>query len=51
MFNKEYDKKLSNRDECIRLAYASGQFSLAEISEYFGLHYSWISRIVKNGLY
>ncbi len=46
----EYEKKSSNRDECIRLAYATGQFSLAEIGEYFGLHYSWVSRIVKNGL-
>jgi len=46
---KEYDKKSFHRDECIRLAYASGQFSLAEIGEYFGLHYSWVSRIVKNG--
>jgi putative transposase len=43
----EYEKKSSNRNECIRLAYASGQFSLAEIGEYFGLHYSWVSRIVK----
>ncbi|KTD75196.1 transposase [Legionella waltersii] len=42
----EYEKKSSNRNDCIRLAYASGQFSLAEIGEYFGLHYSWISRIV-----
>lgn len=45
---EEYAKKSPYRDECIRLAYASGQFSFAEIGEYFGLHYSWISRIVKN---
>lgn len=44
---KEYENIASNRNECIRIAYASGQFSLAEIGEYFGLHYSWISRIVK----
>lgn len=29
----DYEKKSSNRDECIRLAYASGQFSFAEIGE------------------
>ncbi|MFJ1266936.1 transposase [Legionella lytica] len=44
---KEYENKSSNRDECITLAYATGQFSLAEIGEHFGLHYSWVSRIVK----
>jgi REP element-mobilizing transposase RayT len=43
----EFAKKSYNRNECIRLAYATGQFSLAEIGEYFGLHYSWVSRIVK----
>lgn len=44
---KEFADKSPNRNECIKLAYVSGQFSLAEIGEYFGLHYSWISRIVK----
>ena len=44
----EYDKKSSSRNECIRAAYASGEFSYAEIGEYFGLHYSWVSRIIKN---
>lgn len=44
-----FEEKSTNRNECIRLAYSSGQFSLAEIGEYFGLHYSWISRIVKDG--
>lgn len=44
----EYELKTPNRNECIKLAYASGQFSLAEIGAYFGLHYSWVSRIVKS---
>lgn len=44
---KEFADKSPNRNECIKLAYVSGQFSLAEIGEYFGLHYSWISHIVK----
>jgi DNA-directed RNA polymerase specialized sigma54-like protein len=30
------------------MAYDSGGFSLAEIANYFGLHYSRISRIVKS---
>jgi hypothetical protein len=42
----EYEKKYENRNECIKLAYASGQFSLAAIGNYFGLHYSRISRII-----
>lgn len=43
----EYESKSSGRNECIRLAYSSGQFSLAEIGAYFKLHYSRVSRIVK----
>ena len=44
----EYALKSSNRNECIKLAYGSGQFSLTEIGAYFGIHYSWVSRIVKS---
>ena len=43
----EYETKSSDRNECIRLAYSSGQFSLAEIGDYFRLHYSRVSRIIK----
>lgn len=43
----EYEMQSSNRNECIRLAYSSGQFTLAEIGCYFRLHYSRVSRIIK----
>jgi REP element-mobilizing transposase RayT len=35
------------RDDAILEAYASGGYSLKEIGDYFGLHYSRVSRIVK----
>ncbi|MEW6038893.1 MAG: helix-turn-helix domain-containing protein, partial [Pseudomonadota bacterium] len=35
------------RDVAIFLAYASGGYSLKEIGDHFGLHYSWVSRILK----
>ena len=44
----EYEKKSKDRNDCIKLAYASGQFSLAEIGQHFDLHYSRVSRIIKD---
>jgi putative transposase len=45
----QYDEQQSiNRDECIAQAYNSGGFSMAETGNYFALHYSRVSRIVKN---
>lgn len=41
-----YAKQASGRDEAIALAYASGGYGLKEIGQYFGLHYSRVSRIV-----
>ena len=35
-----------SRDEAIEKAYATGGFSMKEIGDYFGLHYSRISRII-----
>ena len=35
------------RDEAILRAYASGGYSLQEIGDHFNLHYSRVSRIVK----
>ena len=35
------------RDEAIFHAYVSGGYSLKEIGDHFGLHYSRVSRIVK----
>ncbi|RVU30847.1 addiction module toxin RelE, partial [Rheinheimera riviphila] len=33
-------------DEAIQVAYQSGSYTLQELGDYFGLHYSRISRIV-----
>jgi len=42
-----YAREYPNRDEAIRAAYASGGYSMKEVGEHFGLHYSRISRIVR----
>ena len=42
-----YKKKYKKRDEAITAAYASGGYSMKAIGDYFMLHYSWVSRIVK----
>lgn len=39
--------QVHDRDEAIQRAYASGGYSLKEIGNYFGLHYSRISRIIQ----
>ncbi|WP_392537850.1 transposase [Legionella sp. 227] len=44
---KEIEQKASTRNEGIQVAYQSGQFSLKEIGDYFCLHYSSVSKIVK----
>jgi len=44
---QEIERKASTRNEGIQIAYKSGQFSLKEIGDYFGLHYSSISKIAK----
>jgi REP element-mobilizing transposase RayT len=36
------------RDEAIATAYASGGYSMKDIGDHFGLHYSRVSRILKN---
>jgi len=43
-----YAEKYAKRNEAIVYAYASGSYSLKEIGEYFDLHYSTISGIIKN---
>jgi len=35
-----YEKRSENRDEAIVSAYASGGYSMKELGDYFGLHYS-----------
>lgn len=42
-----YASNTSERDEAIRLAYDSGGYSMREIGDFFGLHYSRISKILK----
>jgi hypothetical protein len=42
-----YAKEHRDRDTAVAKAYASGGYSMKEIGEHFGLHYSRISRIIK----
>ena len=42
-----YAEKYKIRNEAIISAYASGGYSLKEVGEYFGLHYSTISGIIR----
>ncbi len=42
-----YDNSYKNQEKAITHAYLSGGYTLKEIGEYFGKHYSTISRIVK----
>lgn len=41
-------ERSDSRDEAITRAYHSGKYSMKEIGEYFSLHYSTVSRIIKN---
>ena len=42
-----YDEKYKDRDTAISKAYESGGYSLKDIGDYYSLHYSRVSRIVK----
>ena len=42
-----YSENTVDRDKAIALAFESGAYSMKQIGEHFGLHYSRISRIVK----
>ena len=42
----EYERQATTRNEAIALAYASGGYTMKEIGEYFGLHYSRVSRVL-----
>lgn len=44
---EKIEQNTSTRNEGIQVAYKSGQFSLKEIGDYFCLHYSSVSKIVK----
>lgn len=41
-----YASRSGSRDEAIALAYESGGYGMKEIGDYFGLHYSRVSRII-----
>nr|WP_245688229.1 helix-turn-helix domain-containing protein [Thiohalomonas denitrificans] len=43
---RHYARKFPDRGSAIAAAYASGGYSLKEIGEHFGLHYSYIRRII-----
>jgi len=43
-----YAQHNSTRNQAILASYASGSYSMKQIGDYFGLHYSWISRVVSS---
>ena len=43
----EYEKAASSRNEAIYSAFVSGGYTMKEIGKYFGLHYSSVSKIIK----
>jgi len=43
----EYRRRYADRDIAICKAYESGGYSMKSIGDYFGLHYSWVSRLIK----
>ncbi len=46
---EHYARKYKDRNEAIVQAYASGGYAMKDIGEYFGLHYSRVSRIIAGG--
>lgn len=44
----DYETASKHRNEAIVAAYRSGGYTLKDIGEYFGLHYSTVSGIIKN---
>lgn len=42
-----FEREAKHRDAAIRAAYASGDFTLAQIGSHFGLHYATVSRIAR----
>lgn len=43
-----YEQQTSSRNEAIKLAHSTGGYSMKQLGDYFGLHYSRISRIVNS---
>ena len=50
-----YEAQSATRNEAIAQAYASGGYSMQAIGDYYGLHYSGVSRLLacssNNGTY
>jgi len=44
---EEYERLCSNRNNSIIKAYASGGYTQKEIGDYYGIHYSRVSKIIK----
>lgn len=42
-----YEKTTRSRNEVISKAWLSGDYKMKEIADYFGLHYSSVSKIIK----
>jgi len=42
-----YSNKNKTRNQCITAAYQSGGYSMKEVGEHFGVHYSSVSKIIK----
>jgi hypothetical protein len=45
---RHYAREYADRDSAIAAAYASGAHTMKGIGDYFGLHYSRVSKIVQN---
>lgn len=45
---EDYFDANSDRAECMAAAYKSGHFTLLEIADYCGVHYSIVSRLVNS---
>ena len=45
----QFDEQATSRDEAISAIYASQHYTLKEIGQFYGLHYSRVSRIVAKG--
>jgi putative transposase len=43
---KYYESRYTNRNEAIVMAYRGGGYSMKEVGDYFGVHYSRVSRIL-----
>jgi len=43
-----FSKYFTRRDKAICMAHKIGSYSMKQIAAYFGLHYSRVSRIIRN---